>query len=115
MPAGRILLKSISESKKPEIIPLEIRRKVIAKSKAECAHCHKAGFVIQDKFGKPTIFEEAVYKFYINAYDGTFVYRHLPMEFDHVLPLSKGGKTTVENLQILCRRCNRAKGNRKDK
>ncbi len=33
-------------------------------------------------------------------------------EFDHVIPLSKGGATTVENLQILCRKCNSEKGDR---
>ena len=32
--------------------------------------------------------------------------------FDHVYPMSKGGKTTFWNLQILCRPCNSRKGNR---
>ncbi|KAA8888454.1 DUF2510 domain-containing protein [Nocardia colli] len=34
------------------------------------------------------------------------------LEFDHVIPLSRGGATSVGNLQILCRRCNLAKGTR---
>lgn len=34
------------------------------------------------------------------------------MEADHIVPYSKGGRTTWSNLQILCRRCNRSKGNR---
>ena len=34
------------------------------------------------------------------------------MEADHVVPYSKGGKTDYSNLQILCRPCNRSKGNR---
>ena len=34
------------------------------------------------------------------------------MEADHIVPYSKGGKTTYSNLQILCRPCNRSKGNR---
>lgn len=33
-------------------------------------------------------------------------------EFDHRIPRSKGGQNTVENIQILCRRCNLKKGNR---
>ncbi|MFC9895335.1 TerD family protein [Nocardia sp. NPDC127579] len=34
------------------------------------------------------------------------------LEFDHVIPLSRGGATSASNLQILCRSCNRVKGAR---
>ena len=34
--------------------------------------------------------------------------RHL--EPDHIIPMCKGGETTLENLQTLCRRCNGKKG-----
>jgi len=33
------------------------------------------------------------------------------LEFDHVLPLSRGGSDTVRNIQILCEKCNREKSN----
>lgn len=33
------------------------------------------------------------------------------IEFDHVIPYSKGGPTTVENIRLLCRQCNRKKTN----
>lgn len=32
------------------------------------------------------------------------------LEVDHILPVSKGGCTTFDNLQTLCRECNRGKG-----
>ncbi len=32
------------------------------------------------------------------------------MEADHIIAWSKGGKTTAENCQMLCRECNRTKG-----
>lgn len=32
------------------------------------------------------------------------------IQFDHVIPHSLGGADTAENLQLLCARCNRAKG-----
>ncbi|XOV91722.1 MAG: HNH endonuclease [Bacteroidota bacterium] len=35
---------------------------------------------------------------------------NLLLEIDHILPLSKGGMSTYENLQTLCWRCNRTKG-----
>jgi hypothetical protein len=36
------------------------------------------------------------------------------IEYDHIIPYSKGGPTSVENLRVLCRTCNRARGNRVD-
>lgn len=33
------------------------------------------------------------------------------MEGDHIVPWSKGGHTTEDNLQMLCKKCNNAKGN----
>jgi hypothetical protein len=32
------------------------------------------------------------------------------LEFDHVIPVSKGGSSTARNIQILCEACNRSKG-----
>lgn len=37
---------------------------------------------------------------------------HLLLEVDHIIPVSKGGMTAIENLQTLCWRCNRTKSNK---
>jgi hypothetical protein len=34
------------------------------------------------------------------------------LEIDHIQPESRGGKATIENLQLLCRNCNRTKGSK---
>lgn len=33
------------------------------------------------------------------------------LEIDHIWPISKGGKSTIDNLQTLCHKCNAKKGN----
>jgi len=37
---------------------------------------------------------------------------HLLLEVDHIIPVSKGGLSTHDNLQTLCWRCNRTKSNK---
>ena len=39
-------------------------------------------------------------------------YDYEDMEADHIIPFSKGGHTTPDNLQMLCRRCNNTKSDR---
>jgi len=34
------------------------------------------------------------------------------IDFDHIIPFSKGGPTDVHNLQLVCRKCNRKKSNK---
>ena len=34
------------------------------------------------------------------------------LEFDHIIPYTKGGAPTVNNVQLLCRRCNGLKSDR---
>jgi len=35
-----------------------------------------------------------------------------PLDVDHIIPRSKKGKTEESNLQVLCSKCNRSKGNK---
>lgn len=49
---------------------------------------------------------------YTCKYCGASVYQepNLLLEIDHIIPVSKGGLTTEDNLQTLCWKCNRKKG-----
>ena len=37
---------------------------------------------------------------------------NVPFEFDHRVALANGGKTTKANIQFICARCNRRKGDK---
>jgi len=37
-----------------------------------------------------------------------------PLDVDHIKPMSKDGKNEYDNLQVLCSKCNRSKGNKDD-
>lgn len=34
------------------------------------------------------------------------------LEYDHIIPISQGGSNTVRNIELLCEKCNRSKGNK---
>ena len=34
------------------------------------------------------------------------------LEYDHIIPISKGGSNAVRNIELLCQRCNREKSDR---
>ena len=38
--------------------------------------------------------------------------KELPLDIDHIVPRSRGGKNELGNLQALCSKCNRTKGNK---
>jgi len=106
MAKGRMLQNRISKSKK--IIPKEVRLGVVEKCGPECVYCGKEGFV-SEKFGKPVVLEKETMKKWINEFDGTYHKVNRPMQFDHIIPISKGGETTIENMVISCSFCNQSK------
>ena len=47
-----------------------------------------------------------------SAVNATRIWKFAEMDADHATAWSKGGATTVDNCQMLCKTHNRAKGNR---
>ena len=45
------------------------------------------------------------------AYSNNYV-EGTELEVDHIHPVSNNGQTTMDNLQVLCKPCNRGKGSR---
>lgn len=44
--------------------------------------------------------------------NSTHIEPNLLLEIDHIIPITKGGRTVEENLQTLCWKCNRSKSNK---
>ena len=91
--------ETAAEKRKIEELPLQ---KIIDKYPAY-------GIGLRD-----TIFERSKDKdgFYVCANCGFKSKTHEFLQIDHIKPLSKGGLTTADNLQVLCRRCNAQKGDK---
>ena len=43
---------------------------------------------------------------------GKYMPDEVGLEIDHIIPVSKGGKSIPDNLRVLCSKCNRKKGNK---
>lgn len=75
---------------------------------------HRKHFAVRRARIKNTVHESIDYQsIYIN--NPFCFYCHRPLEiqeveFDHFIPLSKGGTHTTNNIRVSCRLCNRVKG-----
>jgi hypothetical protein len=88
---SRALAHEESELRDPTTVYQTLRAIVYAKANGLCALC-----------GVHCLFEKA------DRYDR----RPNLAEIDHIVPRAAGGGRGSTNLQLLCRRCNRAKGAR---
>ena len=41
---------------------------------------------------------------------GIVIDGYIPFQIDHIVPLSKGGTYDLENLRVICQKCNAEKG-----
>lgn len=69
----------------------------------------------QEKYLNLRVFDKSIMRTKYEQQQGICPHcqKHFPigqMEGDHIVPWTKGGKTTLDNCQMLCRECNRKKG-----
>lgn len=82
---------------KKKAIPSKLKSQVVLRDKGICQICGKQGEIIDLGW------EVKTYEDRNHSYRSTF-------EIDHIIPESRGGQATLDNLQLLCRHCNRSKG-----
>lgn len=75
-------------------IPNPVRREVSISAAGTCHHCGLTASTVKvDRWSIPRFYDS----------DG------IPYELDHLIPRSEGGATTVENVVLSCRTCNRSR------
>ena len=80
------------------------KRNVISlRDKGMCRICGKRAQYSKWKHG--------YWHFYEVVYHNSDEY-HLCFKIDHIVPLFQGGKADIDNLQLVCMKCNREKGSR---
>ena len=92
-------------------ITVETRKAVYERDKYTCQYCGKVGTLIY-RFGRICVVENpnnVSMKSSHGSYNGRDV---IPFQIDHIIPVCYGGKSTLENLKLSCRKCNMKKGYR---
>lgn len=84
--------------KKP--IPYWLKRQITIRDKFTCQGCGKIG---------EEYYNSAIEYKGFSDFDCTML-KAIRFEIDHILPEFLGGETKEDNLQLLCRECNRKKG-----
>ena len=72
-----------------QAIPSGVRRAVVERDGGDCHWCGRPGRIL------------------LHGY-----WTWIEHEFDHVLPESRGGATSADNIVIACRACNRSRGSK---
>tara|TARA_B100000029_G_scaffold358386_1_gene351207 strand:+ start:61 stop:510 length:450 start_codon:yes stop_codon:yes gene_type:complete len=102
--------EKICDYKYPHILEIEEERKMIKKALEERDIQHS----FYDKQTKRKPIPQNVKDKVWNRDGGKCVEcgSNENLEFDHIIPFSKGGANTYRNLQLLCEHCNRSKSDR---
>jgi 5-methylcytosine-specific restriction endonuclease McrA len=87
---------------KKKNIPYWLKKLVTVRDGCTCQICGKSGL---NDIGSGLAYEMVK----VGDYDRSWLAPRR-FEYDHIIPESKGGLTTPENIRLACRKCNRSKG-----
>ena len=87
MASGGVLPAPAGEARERKPIPREVKAAVWKRDGGKCRHCGLSDADATAAFG-------------------------VHLHYDHIVPFSKNGTDTENNIQLLCEKCNLAKGNR---
>lgn len=98
-------------------LSIKVTSKMLSKVRSEISLKRtKAGHIKVQRSAMTKDLREAIKKRdnYTCCACGNSVFKepNLLLEVDHIIPVAKGGNTEASNLQTLCWRCNRAKGDK---
>ena len=96
------------------LIDEKLEKKKIRLERAEKAKERRENPEIKDEDGRSRRISQDVKDRVWNRDNGKCVEcgSNENLEFDHIIPFSKGGANTYRNIQLLCEHCNRSKSDR---
>lgn len=92
--------------KRKKTIPMNLRREIIRRDNYACQYC---GLMATRSVQRGTLDPHQIYA----ASPRWWEHGRISFEIDHVVPESKGGEATLDNLRLSCRACNRSKGSKR--
>ena len=89
-------------------------KKIDPKSKREYSYCEEKGVILTNGAIGRYIPRKVKREAFKKNNGKCVICNEKADSLDHIIPFSKGGRETIENMQPMCKKCNSKKGNKKE-